>query len=256
MDSLYNPKIYISLTTIPSRIPNLNRTINSLLSQSLVADKIIINIPNKYHRFPENPIIPNFLLENNKIIINRCPDFGPGTKLLGLLFYQDIRDDDILIICDDDRNYDHHFVLDLYNNINKYPDYAITIAGWEIEKMSSCSYDKKNLPRGIEYHSDGFIDILGGCCGFAVKYKFITKNIDILDINPNDYAFYVDDVWISGHLTNNNVKIWMISNKGDASRNINNSIDALANIGGKYNRNDCNQETIKYFIKKYNIWKK
>jgi len=45
--------IYISLTVIPSRIQNLNKTVNSLLKQTKKPDKIFINIPFQYKRFTE-----------------------------------------------------------------------------------------------------------------------------------------------------------------------------------------------------------
>ena len=45
--------IYVSLSTIPQRIKNINRSIDSLLSQTKQPDKIFINIPNKYERFNE-----------------------------------------------------------------------------------------------------------------------------------------------------------------------------------------------------------
>ena len=77
--------IYISISTIPSRIKSIDKTINSLLSQTLKPDKIFVNIPNKYKRFKNNieeKDIPNF---SNEVEITRCEDFGPGTKLLGSL---------------------------------------------------------------------------------------------------------------------------------------------------------------------------
>ena len=36
--------IYVSLTTIPKRVKNLNKTIESLLRQSQVPDKIFVNV--------------------------------------------------------------------------------------------------------------------------------------------------------------------------------------------------------------------
>ena len=78
--------IYVSLSTIPSRIKSLKKSVESLLNQSLKPDKIFINIPLKYERFSEvirEDQIPQF---NSKIIeITRCEDCGPGTKLLGSL---------------------------------------------------------------------------------------------------------------------------------------------------------------------------
>ena len=78
--------IYVSLTTIPQRVKNLNKSIESLLKQSQKPDKIFINIPFKYKRFSEtinDDQIPKF--DNNLIEITRCEDYGPGTKLLGSL---------------------------------------------------------------------------------------------------------------------------------------------------------------------------
>ena len=45
--------IYVSLTTIPSRVQDLNKSVESLLQQSQKPDKIFINIPYKYRRFKE-----------------------------------------------------------------------------------------------------------------------------------------------------------------------------------------------------------
>ena len=77
--------IYISISTIPSRIKSIYKTINSLLSQTLKPDKIFVNIPSKYKRFKNNideKDIPNF---SENVEVTRCEDFGPGTKLLGSL---------------------------------------------------------------------------------------------------------------------------------------------------------------------------
>ena len=78
--------IYVSITTIPQRIKNLNKSVKSLLNQTRKPDKIFINIPFKYRRFSEtieNKQIPKF--DNNFVEITRCEDYGPGTKLLGSL---------------------------------------------------------------------------------------------------------------------------------------------------------------------------
>ena len=55
--------IFVSLTTIPQRIKNLNKSIESLLKQTKKPNKIFINIPKKYKRFGEiidNDQIPKF----------------------------------------------------------------------------------------------------------------------------------------------------------------------------------------------------
>ena len=45
--------IYVSLTTIPPRLKNLDKSIESLLNQTQKPDKIFINIPSTYKCFPE-----------------------------------------------------------------------------------------------------------------------------------------------------------------------------------------------------------
>ena len=45
--------IYVSTSTIPQRIKNLEKSINSLLNQSKKPDKVFVNIPFKYRRFSE-----------------------------------------------------------------------------------------------------------------------------------------------------------------------------------------------------------
>ena len=78
--------IYVSLSTIPQRLKNLYKAVESLLKQTRKPDKIFINIPLKYRRFSEtieDDQIPKF--DNSIVEITRCEDCGPGTKLLGSL---------------------------------------------------------------------------------------------------------------------------------------------------------------------------
>ena len=78
--------IYVSTSTIPQRIKNLDKSIKSLLNQSKKPDKIFINIPFKYKRFNEtikDDEIPKF--DSSVVEITRCEDYGPATKLLGSL---------------------------------------------------------------------------------------------------------------------------------------------------------------------------
>ena len=84
-------KYIISFTTIPTRLKNIHLTIDSLLNQIVMPEKIILNMPKIYSlRFKTSVdiISVNELLKKyqNKIIINYLDeDYGPGTKLLGLL---------------------------------------------------------------------------------------------------------------------------------------------------------------------------
>ena len=75
--------IYVSISTIPQRLKNLNKSVESLLKQAQKPDKIFINIPFKYKRFSEtieDDQIPKF--DNNIVEITRCEDCHPGRKRL------------------------------------------------------------------------------------------------------------------------------------------------------------------------------
>jgi hypothetical protein len=49
-------KFCVSLTTIPSRLKFIYRTLDSIKSQSKLPDKIFLNIPYKYERFKNEKI--------------------------------------------------------------------------------------------------------------------------------------------------------------------------------------------------------
>ena len=76
------------LQTIPSRLTNdaLKPIIDSFINQTIPADNIIFNIPFYSKRKQINyPELPNFLLQEpykSKVLINRCDDYGPGTKII------------------------------------------------------------------------------------------------------------------------------------------------------------------------------
>lgn len=252
--------IIVSLTTIPPRFQYLYLTIQSILNQTIKPDKIIIHIPKIYNNFSyKNENLPQISSDN--VIYNReTKDYGPATKLLGLYnteLYNNMSNDDIIIVIDDDRIYNNKLVENFLkyskNNITK----VLTVAGWDIETLTNNKYKTKikKQPRGIEYSNPGYIDILGGCCGFLLTKKNSPFNHkEIFEINSNDEKYYVDDVFISGFLTLNNIDIYIIPNAifNDESRNINNNIYPL--LTNPADRLKKNTKCIEYFINKYNIW--
>jgi hypothetical protein len=77
----------VSFTTLPSRIENIKKTIESIKSQTLKANNIFLNLPYKFKRFKDYSFTENQLrdLDKYQIKINRCEDYGPSTKLMGSL---------------------------------------------------------------------------------------------------------------------------------------------------------------------------
>ena len=169
--------IYVSLTTIPSRVKNINKTIESLLNQRKQPDKIFINLPSTYKRFNENINEEEIKhINNNKVIeIVRCEDFGPGTKLLGSLDKFD--KNSLLILVDDDHIYENFMIEKFYYFYSKAPENA----------YSFYVHPLKNF--GVGQGADGFAinsNFLGGVKKF---YNEIVQN--------NKDLFIHDDLWVS-----------------------------------------------------------
>ena len=168
--------IYVSLTAIPPRIQNLNKTINSLLSQSQKPDKIFINIPFKYQRFAEivkDDQIPKF--DSNLIEITRCEDCGPATKLLGSL--NKFEKNSLVILADDDHVYENYMIEKFFYFYSKSPNNAYSFYVHPLGKF------------GIGQGADGFAINTNHLTGVKIFYDKVVKNYKEL--------FLHDDLWIS-----------------------------------------------------------
>ena len=168
--------IYVSLTTIPRRVKNLSKSVESLLKQTRKPDKIFINIPTKYRRFEEiieNNHIPRF--DDLTVEITRCEDFGPGTKLLGSL--EKFKKDSLVVLADDDHIYEDYMIEKFNYFYSRAPENA----------YSFYVHPLKNFGVGQ------------GADGFAINSNFL-KGVDrFYDhmVKKNDNLFIHDDLWTS-----------------------------------------------------------
>lgn len=121
-DNNNNPKLHMSLTTIPPRFLSdaLIQFLKYIDDQIVKPDQIFISIPFQYLRqfnYHETDIVKQIDKINSmypNVTILRTHDYGPGTKLLGLLEYDSsqhiLNDDDIILVVDDDQYYHKNFV--------------------------------------------------------------------------------------------------------------------------------------------------
>ena len=168
--------IYISLSTIPQSLKNLNESAKSLLKRPPKPDKIFINIPHKYNRFSEtieDNQIPKF--NNNVIQITRCEDCGPGTKLLGSL--DKFEKNSLLILADDDHTYEDYMIEKFFYFYSKSPDNAYS----------------------FYVHPLGNFGIGQGADGFAINTNYLKGIKSFYDEVVKDHKelFLYDDLWIS-----------------------------------------------------------
>ena len=168
--------IYISLTSIPQRIKNLNKSVESLLKQTKKPDKIFISLPTRYKRFKEiinDDQIPKF--NDNSVEVTRCEDYGPGTKLLGSL--DKLKKDSLIVLADDDHIYENYMIEKFYYFYSKAPENA----------YSFYVHPLKNFGVGQ------------GADGFAINSNYL-KGVDkFYDqvVKENNDLFIHDDLWTS-----------------------------------------------------------
>ena len=170
----------VSLTTIPSRLKNLELTIKSILEQTVKPDKIFLNIPYKYKRFPGYIVDEKYLdsikkLEN--IEITRCEDFGPATKLMGSL--NKIKNYDCVIIVDDDHKY-HKLMCEIF------------IEEFKLKRLNYSFYLNKIFNIKMAQCADGFL----------VNTKYLDKIQSFYKkfVLNNNNMFYDDDLWFAIYL--------------------------------------------------------
>ena len=205
--------IIISLTSIPPRFLDVEfeDTIKSLFDQIIEPKYVILNLCNKYNRFPifDNILFYkkiNFLKNKyNKLIINITNDYGPITKILGLytLKYNteiDINIDinDKLIIVDDDWNYKntltYYYILcyELYNCD------AIFINEKELINWNEW-WEKKEFNEVNNIIHDNYQGLAFGWLSYSIQYKYINKLFEYYNyiILINNDIINHDDLIIS-----------------------------------------------------------
>lgn len=181
-------RIYVSLTTIPPRMPGIERCIASLLAQTVLPEKILVCIPVRYKRFAVDDPLPLDLSRfGDRVEIIRCAeDFGPGTKLLGS--FDRARQDKaaLLVLVDDDMIYQPHMIETFARNFEANPRAA----------ASFFTYRYRGLTTG--QGADGFALPVGRLGGLWDFHRKISKCPE---------AFFVDDLWLSYFLWLNEVPI-------------------------------------------------
>lgn len=166
----------VSLTSIPSRFDTIYKTIKSLNKQTKKANKIFLNIPNKYKRYPMQDFdIAKIGNAYENLEITRCEDFGPGTKLLGS--FDKIFKYDYIILVDDDHVYSKEMLNFFYEKGLENLDKA----------YSFCVYNIEDCKIGQ------------GADGFMINTKFLKNILGFYskNIKDNPKLFFNDDLWIS-----------------------------------------------------------
>lgn len=175
--------VVASLTTIPSRIGSLYKTLDSLLPQ---VDHIFVSIADSYIRFGGISItVPDILKKEpyaTKVTFIEGPDYGPASKYLGAINV--LPPNTWVFICDDDQIYHPKLIKNMLKNIKQLGVYQNR-------------YDTiKNTTSGGLVH--GYVGLMLHSCHF--------KNLSIFPLP--ECARFVDDQWMSAYLFLQNIPIY------------------------------------------------
>ena len=192
-----NDRIIISLTTIPTRfiLDDFDIIVESLINQILPPDYIIINICNEYIRNFEydkikyNTKLTNFCLNYHNVYINKCTDYGSGTKLLGLCEFKEfkINPDDIIIIVDDDIIYKQNMT---YHYCIVYQLYQCECIG--IDEKNVANWLDNNIKNNNKYiYYDNYDMYLYGWLSWSIKYKNIVNLLEFY----NEIIKLDENIW-------------------------------------------------------------
>lgn len=269
------PRKVISLTTIPPRFDKIGSTLRDLLNQTARFDEIRLNISRQYRRFPgELPSLPTL---PDGVTLHLCDqDFGPATKVLPTILDPQNAEAEILF-CDDDQPYEPTWAQSFLDARKIHSGACIVGKGYDLNtrpighryelhytNLPRAEKRRKNLSYRLfrlftaftvkpnSYVKDGFVDILEGYRGALVRPDFFPKEtFDIPDV-----LWTVDDPWLSGQLTRNNVPIWMLSTQKSHARPYEAHFsDRLGKFVYKdHGRLKADRACIDYFRDTYGIW--
>ena len=244
------PKLIVSLTTYPARIDYVNITINTLLTQSLKPDKIILwlaesQFPNKEKDLPEKLL----KLRDLGLTIDWCEDLKSYKKLLPTLRKYP---DDIVVTVDDDAYYDRELLSSLYNAYLENGNY---VYARRIVKLKMQNDELRTVSAREYLYKDSFEPtFLNQQIGaFGVMYPPHCLHKDIYDVDKiNRLLPTHDDVYFWAMSVLNNTKIKLVSGHGADIHYIENSQNCgLININQAGRSGISLVDAYKLMIKEY-----
>jgi glycosyltransferase involved in cell wall biosynthesis len=203
---IFSHPLIVSLTSYPARIGTVNQTIESILNQTLRADKIILwlapeQFPNREKDLPKQLLA----LCGKGLTIDWYHDIKPYKKLIpSLRKYPNA----VIVTADDDNIYSPSWLQKLYESYLKYP---CDVQAHRITKFYHNNFFY-TVAGGKDYYKDGaFLNKLTGVGGVLYPPHCFYK--DILDEELfTKLAPTNDDQWFWCQSVLNDVKIRVVEN--------------------------------------------
>jgi hypothetical protein len=209
-----NPRIIVSLTSIPTRFNTLHLVIRSILNQSTLPDKIVLWLSPEYKKFGSCSLenLPKSLLKLQKrgLEIYWTKDIGSYRKLLPSLkkFPQDI-----IITIDDDIFYFRHTIKPLYDAYLKHGKNSVYCRESICVKKTK---EGKILRKGYNYSDKNNHKVLCFSGGNGVLYPkdVMPKEIFNESVREKLAGYEDDDAWFNVMVLLNKKKIFQVNSTG------------------------------------------
>jgi len=183
-------KIVVSFSTIPSRVEFIPNVVKEINKQSLKPDVIYACVPYYSKRLEKEYELPDFEYMGDNVRIIRCEDFGPATKLLGCVPYED-DPDTIIITIDDDQTYHKDVFKTLTGYGEEYPDSVFSFHAFSKELTPARCPIFKNIKSPKSFYIEGFGGVL-------YRRRFISPEMySYFQHNLSRDCFVSDDLVIS-----------------------------------------------------------
>jgi len=200
--------IVVTLSSIPSRIGRIFPALNSLLDQTVAPQQIILAVPETSRREDTGYVVPDEIREHPRITVLATErDWGPATKLIPTLRHLAYAPETPVLAVDDDNIYPRTFIETFQHHARAMPHAALSLRGCSVpqsRRWKDCREFK-----GSSVTSPKRTDVIEGCAGILVRPAFFDDDVFDYQKAPPE-AFFVDDVWISGHLARRRVPAYVV----------------------------------------------
>jgi hypothetical protein len=185
--------VYITMSTIPSRMKNTLRIIKNLMEHVSGFEKLILNVPYRYNRWPDTKHIDvSHDITDGRFYINRCKDYGPLTKFLPVLEDNLVPQNAILIVCDD-----MCYQLDAFRDIAMVQDRKIYDSfSYYVYPYSPDDSKKVDVPQGADLISMYTNNVVG----FPTWFQELKGKLGVKSYFETP-CFFVDDQVIGWYMS-------------------------------------------------------
>jgi cellulose synthase/poly-beta-1,6-N-acetylglucosamine synthase-like glycosyltransferase len=205
-----DPRVIVSLSTVPDRLENLRPTIRSLLKQTRPPDEIVLAIPEFSVRERRPYIVPKYVSRLPRVRVLRCrEDWGPATKFIAAIQAELAarREDTLIMVVDDDRLYPRDALETYLYYSEQLPNAALCFRGAAMP--STLDWDDAKMIYGRDLREPCPVAVITGCGSYIVRPRFFDRSLWDYSGAPS-VAFYIDDIWISAWLSRRGVKRYVI----------------------------------------------